>query len=149
MKYFRLMLVLFMISACASKKLVSGEDRATDKKSGVSLWSSWVKDKEDKFDIELFLSNDSDEVRIVKSQNVHCFRGKTRGKVEMDANRDNLIQLNPGEIYKFVVICRYYKKMMGDYKVSIKKIHNEPEGDAKQKVVGKNINYIIQDSYTN
>ena len=40
MKYFRLMLVLFMISAYASKKLVSGEDRATDKKSGVSLWSS-------------------------------------------------------------------------------------------------------------
>ena len=129
--------VFFAFVACvcfAGKIKIEGGKKVT--KAGViSVSADWVKDKGKKYDINLSLTNESKQSIIVMLNDLHCKRGNATGIIHHTFfnTGERTIDLTPGQVKSFNMVCDVKEPTRGDYQVSIGRVFENPANDGKTK----------------
>src|SRR5947207_813812 len=97
----------------------------------VTAAAEWMKDKDDKYDVNMKLSNLSDKTILLFVSDMKCSRGSDKSG-NVDPHQDNrTIDLRPGESRSVVMTCRLAsKEIRGDFAITMKVFEN-PTGDSK------------------
>jgi hypothetical protein len=118
--------------------LFSSQSYAWDKMEGVgkaeakgviTVTAAWIKDKKDKYDVNLKLTNDSAKTILMFVGDTKCGRGGDMGgKVDIHSDRRS-IDLRNGESRDLVLTCRFEDKKTGDFAITFK-IFDNPSNDS-------------------
>lgn len=112
-------------------------------KAGVfTAAAEWMKDKNDKYDVNMRLTNDSAHTILLFVGDMKCARGPAKDGT-IDPHSDNrVIDLRPKESRSIIMTCRLGSKEKGDFSISFKVFEN-PSGDSKTpgKVLADNLTW--------
>jgi len=99
-------------------------------KGVIEVTADWVKDKDNKFDVNLKLQNEAKNTLLIFAGDMKCSRG-TEKDGTVDIHSDNrTIALRPGESRFVVATCRLQSKdVRGDFTVSFK-VFDNPTNDS-------------------
>jgi hypothetical protein len=99
-------------------------------KGVVGVTADWLKDKDNKFDVDLKFTNEAKNSILIFAGDMRCSRGIEKdGTVDIHSDR-RTIDLRPGESRIVVVTCRLQSKdIRGDFSVSFK-VFDNPSGDS-------------------
>ena len=137
------------LTSCSGKKIIpDGSDRVT--KNNISIWSSWVKNKSDKFDVRLHIANDSEKDVIILLSEMHCFRGTIRGELKHTFfnTGERTIDFRPRETKEFNLVCRTNENAEGDFKIVVGHVYANPQGDGKTRgdAIAKDLEWKVVDA---
>jgi hypothetical protein len=140
------LLAAFALTACGSNPVID-EQHAEASKAGISFRPILIKDKGAKYDIKFAISNLSDKNIIILLSEMSCYRGHMMGilKHTFFNTGERTIDFKAGQMKEFKMVCDYGSKMKGDYKISIRKVYENPNGDGatKGKVITENIDWTL------
>lgn len=135
-------LVIFTLgisSAYAKREKRMLASTSTTKAGGVmEARINWLKDKKNKFDFELVLSNLKETGLIVYLNDIACKKGSVIGEVKHTFfnTGERTIDFRPGETKRFKLVCKLFGEVQSDkFNVTIKRINSNPSNDGK--TVGK------------
>ena len=128
----------------ASKITLGTEDNKVTKTGVISVYSSWLKEKGKKYDLDFNLRNEHDKGIILLVNEVHCYRGKEEGITKLGG--DNAMYFRAGELKDPVLTCKLSTSEPGEYRVTIGKIHENISGDGKSlgKVLSKGLEWKLK-----
>lgn len=119
--------------------LVGSQAYAWDKMEGVakaeakgvvSITSQWIKDKKDKYDVQMKFTSMAPKTILMFVGDIKCGRG-TDMSGTVDIHSDNRkIDLRNGEVRDITLTCRLGKDLDGDFVVTAKVFEN-PTGDSQ------------------
>lgn len=137
-------------AASASEKFIPGPENKMVAKGILSVSVPWIKDKGEKFDVNLSLHNESDKMGIVVFlSDIGCARGARSGELKHTFfnTGEKTIDFRPGETKSFTLVCRYGEKVGGDFKLSVSKVYDNPSLDGKTvgKVIAKGMSWSQSD----
>jgi len=144
--FLALALVVFL-TGCASRRELSPSTNKVSKDNLISVWAEWVKDKGKKYDIRLMVSNDSPNPFIILLSEMQCWRGNMRGEMKHTFfnTGERTIDFKAGEMKSFNMVCRLGGEAVGDIRVVIGRVLENPGGDGKTlgKVLTSNVEWKI------
>ena len=134
---------LMLCLGCSHGKKFSTEG-AKVSKNGFTLSAGWVKDKTKRFDAGINLSNDSKKPLLIEAGNVRYSHGDTEGSV---TGIDGSMGVAAGGSNSFTLHCNLGTAVKGGaFKVELKKVYANPNGDATTKgsEVASNLVLVLQ-----
>jgi hypothetical protein len=122
-------LILSSVSALAVGWVkVTGVGKVSQK-GVVTIAADWLKDKDDKYDVNMRLTNDSDKTILLFVGDMKCGRGSdSGGNVDIHSDR-RTIDLRTKESRDVVMTCRLMSKTKGDFNISFK-VFDNPTSDS-------------------
>ena len=127
------LLAISALAGCGHATTKLDKSNSEVKVDGViSVWSSWVKDKKDKFDLQLNIVNlDEKQGLIVMLQDMGCKRGDVTGTLKHTFfnTGERTIDLKPGQSKSFNMVCKTPIPVKGDYVVTFGKVYANPKLD--------------------
>lgn len=134
----------------ASEKYIPDPQNQMTAKNVVTVSVPWIKDKGDKFDVNLNVHNDdSDNGIIIFLSDLGCQRGTVRGQLKHTFfnTGERTIDFKPNETKSFNLVCRLAGEPRGDFKLSVAKVYSNPSMDGKTvgKVLAKDLNWSQSD----
>jgi len=150
MKFVATCVLLFSLPAVAAEKYIPDPENQMTAKGVVTISVPWIKDKGDKFDLNLSIHNeDSEKGIIVFLSDMGCLRGKVRGQLKHTFfnTGEKTIDFKPNETKSFTLVCRLHGKPRGDFKVTVAKVYGNPSMDGKtvSKVLAKDLAWSQSD----
>lgn len=143
MKLLILLPLMALVFGCASKKTFDPNVVKVNRKGVLSVTSRWIKDKGHKFDINLEIENLNKAPIIVYLRDIKCQRGDRGGHLKHTFfnTGERTIDFTEGEIKNFKLVCDHAQKAEGPFKITIKKVYSNPDGDGESrgKVIAKDI----------
>ncbi len=133
---------LISASALAGKTEFAEAGNKVTKAGLLSLSSTWVKNKGEKWDLGLKIKNENDADIIVNLEDTLCWRGGVSGTVSAG---QEIVALRPGQMKEVRYTCKIGQKAKGVYKITVTRVFANPGGDGKTigKVIGKNITWQV------
>lgn len=120
-------ILTFSMPALAREKM-EGVGKASVK-GVVSVSADWVKDKSDKYDVSMKITNDSDKTILIFVGDLKCARGSvTDGTVDIHSD-NRKIDLRGKESRTVLMTCRLKSKDKGDFSVTMK-VFSNPSNDS-------------------
>lgn len=146
MKRYQILVVLGLIaSACGHKQvLVDQSTAAKTEKNVITVVVGALKEKRNKFDMQLALTNESAKAEIIWIKDVQCSGSGRDGTVSVQGfSRDasTAITLKPEETKTYFFVCDLNVPPVGPYRVTIARVFENPSGDGMMgtKIIGKNV----------
>ena len=137
--------LLFLVASCASKKNLDPNVAKVSRDGVISVTARWVKDKGDKFDLNLMVENLNEKAIIVYLKDIRCQRGTQGGRLKHTFfnTGERTIDFRSGEIKDFNMVCDHYKKSGGPFKINITKVYSNPEedGETRGKVIAEDVEW--------
>ena len=137
-----LVIVLFQVSACSKRVQLTAESNRTEK-GGIVASANWLKDKGSKYDIQFSITNNFERDVIINLHDISCSKGSVPGTIKHTFfnTGERRIDLKNGESKNFNFVCRLSSKTDGPYKVTIRRVYDNPTGDGikTEKVLVENI----------
>lgn len=137
--------LMIFVSACANKKIAPDPTNVTTAKGVISFWGAWVKDKGDKFDINLHVQNeDQDQGIIIYLSDIRCSHGGRRGEIKHTFfnTGERTIDFRPGEKKAFNLVCRTGSDGRGgEILIGVDRVYSNPglDGRTVGKVIAKGL----------
>ena len=95
----------------------------------LDLTTDWLKDKDDKFDVSLKLTNLSKETILLFIGDMSCVRGtETNGTINNHSDR-RTIDLRSNESRSVILTCQLKTKNKGNFSLDMK-VFSNPSGDS-------------------
>lgn len=130
-----LLALLVALNACGHRREVLDPSSNRVGQPGlISVWADWVKDKGDKFDIQLNLKNESERSLIVSLHAMRCYRGEHEGKLKHTFfnTGEKLIDLRPGDSKDMRLVCTLDGETRGEFRIVIDRVFDNPTSDGVQ-----------------
>lgn len=148
MKNFWLALVaLSVLSACSSRYKFEPGSRVT--KNDVVIGANWIKDKGDKYDMQFTIANNSTKSIVILLGDMSCYRGELQGQLKHTFfnTGERTIDFRPGELKMFNLVCNYGMDTKGPFKITIKKVYDNPRNDGSSTgaVLAENLNWVAKE----
>jgi hypothetical protein len=143
-----LALVLIFVAGCAHRKVgVKGNNRVV-RPGVVSMWTPWVKDKGDTYDMNLTILNESGKMILIYPAEAHCFRGATEGSFKNLGNGERIVDFSVGQKREFTIHCDFDSyHHQGDYRVVLSGVYaTTADGKGTPKQLAKNLELVIPES---
>lgn len=142
--------LLMSLQALASDKFMPDPENQMSAKGVVTVSVPWIKDKGDKFDVNLSIHNeDTDKGIIIFLSDMGCMRGTVRGELKHTFfnTGEKTIDFKPNETKSFTLVCRVHGEGRGDFKISVAKVYGNPSMDGKtvSKVLAKDLSWKQSD----
>ncbi len=101
-----------------------------EQKGVVVAAAEWVKDKDDKFDVSMKITNEFSKTILLFAGDMKCARGTdAAGNIDVHSDR-RAVDLRTGESRTVVMTCRGLQKgSKGDFNITMKVFEN-PTGDS-------------------
>ena len=118
--------------------------------SALEVRAEWIKDKGDKWDGEFFFRNTHSSGIILLLTDISCGRGAVTGQVKHSFfnTGERTIDLRPGEMKRFVLVCRMGVDVEeGEFFLNIKRVSEDTDGQGKVrgKVLIENVRWAIKE----
>lgn len=138
---------VFLLSACAGKKISMG-DQTKVSKGPVTVYSSWVKDKGKKYDVQFHIANEGQTAFIIMLNDITCWRGNTRGELKHTFfnTGERTIDIRAGQQKTMNLVCNHHNEdPKGGYSIQINKVYDNPGGDGvtRGKVIANDIEWRV------
>ena len=123
-----------ILSSCGGKKVAFDEAQKV-KKEGVAVWTNWLKDKGKKFDLQFNIQNEGKKDIIILLSDMSCFHGSVAGTLKHTFfnTGERTIDIHPGQLKSFNLVCNMGGESQGDYKILISRVYENPNGDGKTR----------------
>jgi len=133
MKFLITIATLSLLTACGHSRVMTDPATTAGKDGLAKLYVSWVKDKGDKWDMEVQLKNTSDKHIIILLNDISCARGETQGMLRHTFfnTGERTIQFSPGQFKSFIAVCTLPGDVTGDFSVTVAKVWDNPSSDGK------------------
>ncbi len=145
MKNIIFLTLVTLVFGCAHKKKLDPNVAKVSRQGIISVTARWVKDKGDKFDLNLVVENLRDEGIIVYLKDIRCQRGNQGGRLKHTFfnTGERTIDFASGEIKDFNMVCDHYQKAKGPFKINITKVYSNPEndGETRGKVIAEDVEW--------
>jgi len=126
------------------------ESNTQTQENVISVWANWVKDKGEKFDVDLRVKNLSDKMQILYSDDITGSRGATTGTIKHArlGIGERTIDIAPGQTKSLVIVCIHDGEPSGDFVIRLGRIYDNPSGDRKTSgaVVSEGIEWRLAES---
>ena len=146
MKNLLLAALIAVLGVSCAKRVQISPEKSNVNKGGIEASANWLKDKGKKFDIQFAITNNSEKDAIIHLHDISCAKGALQGQIKHTFfnTGERKIDLHRGEKKMFNFVCNYGSKTEGDYKVSIKRVYDNPTGDGVNtgKGMAENINWV-------
>ena len=121
-------LALFCSFGCAQRTKLIRDHNVVTVDGLISVWATWLKDKDDKLDVRLHIENDASHGLLVRMRDLHCSRGERWGQVRLlGAPRDAAtLHFEAQEKYTFTMVCDFGDDPTGDFRVLLGAVFEEP-----------------------
>ncbi len=141
-----LILVSLAFAACGSSRVKPDKSTQIVKEGVAAIWVAWVKDKGDKYDVNMNIHNDSTEKgMIIFLSDMTCKRGSMPGKLRHTFfnTGERTIDFRPRETKSFNLVCDTHNDQKGDFTIHFAKIYDNPSLDGKTtgKVIAENLEW--------
>jgi len=137
------------VSACgATKRQLRPDANVAVREGVVSVWATWVKDKDDKFDIGLNLRNEAQVPILIKLSEISGARGSAPGTLRhaFFGAGEREIDLAVGQTKSFTMVCHYQTEMRGDFHITIHRVYdNSTDEKSRGKVLAENVEWTQPD----
>lgn len=136
---------------CGHSKIDAGATNYVAKGgSAVEVYAEWIKDKGDKWDGEFFIKNTHSTGIIILLVDISCGRGSVSGQVKHSFfnTGERTIDFRPGEMKRFVLVCRMGADVeQGEFFLNIKRVSEDTDGQGKVggKVLVENVRWAIKE----
>jgi len=129
---------------CASKKTFHQTAITSSQSDVASIRVNWVKEKGNKFDLEMAITNETAQPIIIFLADIRCARGNSGGELKHTFfnTGERTIDFHPRQSKVFRMVCRTGRND-GDYQLEIARVFSNPSGDGKNadKVIGHSIGW--------
>jgi len=131
---------------CGSRRVVPDASTQVTRDGVATIGAGWLKDKGDKFDVNLTLRNENPEKgMIVLLSDMTCKRGNVVGNLKHTFfnTGERTIDFRPGELKSFNLVCDLNSRQRGDFSVHVRRVWDNPNGDGKTtgKVISENLEW--------
>lgn len=107
---------------------VAGVGKASQK-GIITVTADWLKDKDNKFDVSMHFTNETDKTILLFVGDMKCARGPDKdGNIDNHTDR-RTIDLRGHESRSVVVTCRLPSETKGDFSVAMK-VYENPSSDS-------------------
>lgn len=142
--------IFFSFTATAADKFIPDPENQMLAKDVMSVWVAWIKDKGEKFDLNINMRNENpDKAYIVFLSDMGCKRGKVRGQLKHTFfnTGERTIDFKPNEAKDFNLVCKTSGGTRGEFSIEISRIYDNPSMDGKTvgKVVAKGLSWTQSD----
>lgn len=145
-KRFRILLAAAaLIAACGHKTvLIDQTTAAKSEKDILTVVVGALKEKYNRFEIQLALTNENSKPEIVLLKDMQCSGSGRDGVLRMEGIRRGdgfTITLKSQETKTFYFICDLSAPPVGPYQVTITQVYENPNGDGRtsSKILTKNL----------
>jgi hypothetical protein len=124
--------VLFGATACGAPQIPVGGDYQVSGRELVRISADWIKNKNDSFDVQLNLENESNRYLVIFFNTMGCMRGPVPGQLAHTffGAGERKIDLVPRERKAFTLVCKLDGvEQRGDYVITIGTVCDNPTGD--------------------
>jgi hypothetical protein len=121
-------------AGCAHKKVTVDSTQMT-KNAFLTFDVGFLKEKGKKYDLDLGVTNVSDNDIIIMLNDMQCFKGTEQGilKHTFFNTGERTIDFRKGQRKHFRMVCTLSGDSDGDYKIVVSRVFDNPEGDGKTK----------------
>lgn len=142
-------LVGFAMPAQSARDKVMFDSAAATAKGIMEARVQWIKDKKNKFDFELVLTNLTESGLIVYLHDISCKKGKVVGEAKHTFfnTGERTMDFKPGQSKKFKLVCKLGVEEFSDkYVVGVRRVSSNPNFDGKTvgKLLAKDLNISIK-----
>lgn len=134
------------LSSCRSKTVLSDEDVKFTKNDIIGVRVNWIKEKGDKYDIEMSVNNLYKKDIIIYLNDISCYKGSAQGRLKHTFfnTGERTIDFRIGEMKRFRMVCDIDAKVAGDYKIVFNRIFDNPDADGstKGKAISEKLEWI-------
>lgn len=120
---------LVVSSGCAQRTQLIRNENMVQVDGLMSMWGTWLKDKDDKVDVRINIANDASHGLLIRLRDIHCSRGERWGDVKLlGAPKDAAtLHFYPDEKFTFTMVCEFADDPVGDFRVLVGAIFEEPD----------------------
>jgi hypothetical protein len=141
------MFFAFAVVACGHVAIDTSNSEVT--KGGIVVRPLKIKNKGDKYDVQLAITNTTQKNIIILLSDMSCYRGSTMGSLKHTFfnTGERTIDFTPGRSKSFNMVCDMGVKTKGPYRLSISKVYDNPKADGATRgaVIIENIDWIQKD----
>ncbi len=134
---------ILSLSACSGKKVLKEDNVDVTKNEVLDLRVNWLKNKGDKFDLEMTVINISKEDIIIMLNDVSCAKGSFPGVLRHTFfnTGEKTIDIRASQLKRFTLVCDLRTEVEGPYTVSINRIYTNlnSDGVSKGKTIGDKV----------
>ncbi len=141
---------LLLLAGCAINhtSLVPEDNKVTS--GGVlAVWSDWIVEKGDKFDVQLHFQNLSKKAIVFFAHDISGAKGDSPGRIGFPVFGigERTVDLGPGEIKSMVLSCKHGPGT-GDFKIAVNKVFENPTGDGKTpgQEIASGVEWVLPES---
>lgn len=143
---FALVLFVTATQAFAADRLMIDPSNKIVDKGVVTVAIPWLKDKGDKYDINLSIHNENDEKgMIIFLSDLGCKRGGVAGQLKHTFfnTGERTIDFRPGQTKEMTLVCKTEGSKSGAFELTVAKVYANPTLDGKTvgKILARNLNW--------
>lgn len=139
--------VLFLssLAGCYSRARLIRDENEVVVEELASVWGSWIKDKDEKYDLLLNIENQASHGIVIPVRHLRCMRGRRFGELRVHGRHGHrrAIHLYPGEVETVVVTCQLANgDITGDFRILVGHIFQTPARGPKD-LMATDIEWVI------
>jgi hypothetical protein len=140
-KFFFALSLVFLISLkCQAARIaIAPADNRVSIPDVITIYSEWIKDKGNKYDLNLTINNAHQKGIIVLLKEMHCFRGAVEGELKHTFfnTGERTIDFKRGQSKSMTLVCHLKSKGEGNYRIVLDQVYENASGD--RKTIGKEL----------
>ncbi len=142
-----LMVVVF-VSGCGHRTRLIRQENEVYVEGLVSVWGTWVKDKDKKLDLRLNIENAAPVAILIPTRGIKCSKGERWGELELLGRfrHSRRLLLHPGETRKLVMVCHLARGgIEGELRILFQHIFEDPlqRADGVAQLMATDVEWVV------